>query len=82
MSYDMMEPDSESDQATQDDLQRLQIADKTLAILEMELAKLECDGTDLTYLMEVLRLGVRQAIGSLDDNATLYVTTQDSSHTH
>jgi len=82
MSYDLLEQKSPPNQASQADLQRLYIADKTLAILEAELAKLECNGDDLTYLMEVLRHGIRQAIGNLDDDPALYVSSQDNSHTH
>lgn len=82
MSYNLLEQKSPSNQTSQADLQRLYIADKTLAILEAELAKLECNGDDLTYLMEVLRHGIRQAIGNLDDDPALYVSSQDNSHTH
>tara|TARA_R110002072_G_scaffold81857_13_gene187113 strand:- start:5352 stop:5603 length:252 start_codon:yes stop_codon:yes gene_type:complete len=51
------------------DRDRLQVADLVLALVETELKALESNDDDLTYLVEVLRCGVRRALAD-DDSAT------------
>jgi hypothetical protein len=58
------------------DRQRLQTADKSLAFVEAELAELDCDRDDLTYLMEVLRHILHR---TLDEQETAPVVAHVSS---
>lgn len=48
--------------APADDRERLRIADEALELAETNLRSLGSDKDDLAYLMEVLRVGVREAL--------------------
>jgi hypothetical protein len=48
--------------APADDRERLRIADEALELAEANLRSLGSDKDDLAYLMEVLRVGVREAL--------------------
>ena len=46
------------------DADRLKLADQALALVQEEINGLDFDGDDLSYLMEVLRLGVQRAMSA------------------
>jgi len=58
-------------QPADNDRDRLQVADLVLALVENELKSLESNDDDLTYLIEVLRCGVRRALND-DESATAH----------
>lgn len=58
-------------QPADNDRDRLQVADLVLALVENELKSLESHDDDLTYLIEVLRYGVRRALDD-DESATTH----------
>jgi hypothetical protein len=56
---------------TRSDKDRLYAVDQALSIVQSELRALEHDEDELSYLMEVLRLGVRRALHDDLGNAEL-----------
>jgi membrane-bound inhibitor of C-type lysozyme len=64
------------------DRQRLQTADKSLAFVEQELAELDCDRDDLTYLMEVMRHILHRALAEQETVPVVANVSSPSGQTH
>ena len=64
------------------DRDRLQCADHALAQVESELHALENGDNDLTYLIEVLRYGVRRAIEANDGQPATHYPPETRNITH
>ncbi|SDM17288.1 hypothetical protein [Maricaulis salignorans] len=66
-------------QQADNDRDRLQVADLVLAFVETELRALESNDDDLTYLVEVLRCGVRRAMDDDESSAARHMLVAGSS---
>lgn len=64
------------------DAERLKLADQALALVEAEINELDFDGDDLSYLMEILRLGVQRALTANEESPDFIhtVTCGDRAH--
>ena len=81
MARKILTPPPEIDR-TLCDRDRLQCADHALAQVESELHALENGDNDLTYLIEVLRFGVRRAIEANDGQPAAHYATETRNVTH
>ena len=72
--------DASNKGAPADDRERLRIADEALELAESNLRSLGSDKDDLAYLMEVLRVGVREALYEAGESAPIKVSGAVRTH--